>query len=124
MRRSCRTGSWRGALSGLLATLVLTLPGCDPDITEGDLVVDNRTDVALTVVLLTATGPPAGDATLSVVGSGREQTIAGMDGCSQGGFEARTAEGEVVASLPPSEPDSADCRFTWVIEEDGSRIAR
>lgn len=120
----CREGVRRRAVAGLLTALALALPACDRDITEGDLAVDNRSEVELTIVALPIPESRASDRTVGVVRSGIRQTIAGVDGCSPAGFEARTLDGEVVASLPPRERGSDDCRFTWVIEEDGSHIER
>lgn len=127
-----RSGS-RGARAGVPVTrhpimlvlaglLVLASTSCDPELGEGDLVVDNRTDTELTIYGLHGREDPSGASNLSTVRAGTELTIPGTDGCSRSGFEARDPDGTVIAEFPPVDPDEHDCKFTWVVTDDDSYI--
>lgn len=112
---------WSGAW-WLVTVAALVGTGCDPDIGEGDLAVENRTDKTITIFFGSAEDLDQSEVrgNLGHVRPGVRQAIAGMDGCSLSGFEARDPDGDVVARLPPLDRDEQDCRLTWVVTEEDS----
>lgn len=118
---------WTGRVGAAVtvAALALAAIGCDPDLVEGDLAVDNRTDTELTIFVL----GELPDGTVHASGKGTlrprsARVIPGSNGCATHGLEARDPDGNVVATLPPLDPGEHDCAFTWVITEDDSYIDR
>lgn len=118
-----RCARGRHATVSVIAALVLVgAAGCDQDILEGGMGVDNRTGQDLTVY----TSVEKADGTVQEVRkgsveSGQRRALAGGS-CSTQGIEARTDDGTVVATLPPRSPSDVECDIQWVITEDDSWI--
>jgi hypothetical protein len=104
--------------------LALAVVGCDRNLTEGDLAVANRTDTTVEVRIISDGEPSTPLGTFPPLDADdRPWEVARTAGCSPEGFGAYGPDGQRVGYLPAIPPDSADCRFTWVITDELSYIA-
>lgn len=117
-----RSDRGRHATITVAAALLLLLgaTGCDQDLLEGGMAVDNRTDRDLTIYALVEMPDDTVErSTLGTVAAGQSMSLS-QSGYSPTGLRAGTDDGTVVATLPPRDPAVDECDFRWVIMEDDS----
>lgn len=91
------------------------------DFPEG-VSLDNRTEQELIFYATVGPADDPDDVLIGTIGPRRHVGFS-VGGCGGNGLEARDADGEVVAALPPIDPQGElGCDFTWVITPTGDHV--